>query len=510
MLILNDALIDSLQVRNKELLKKFKNYNGDKPLILGSIILDNFQTGAIKGNTTDALAYRYALLHLNQFTIPGEKFYTKDFLGKEYDYLMLADKNNPATHSGMMEEYLKYHVAMLSTMKHGDSTGENERATFIDKASNIKWRNALTPFGGKRVVFGSDGDDKGENGRLKGSPKDNDALFGAAGDDELESGDGSDYMEGGVGHDSYILSGKDKGVDTIFDIDGKGVLEVDGQKLENLEFKPLDLPDSSKVFYTEDKRYSFTESDNNEWLFAVRDDKSGAYKTLARIRDWKEGELGIKIDRKGKGTPPDKSSFTPYHQNSNLVYIYNGRKASHGLKIYGSDSKISQFMGSDYNDIFYTGDATLHAVDAGKGNDYIRGGKGREYIIAGQDGANLSNDDDIVYGGADTDVILGGGGNDTLWADDGTDNYEKPINAKTPEERQGDWINGQHGDDAIYGSNKDDILLGGAGNDVVRGGSGKDLILGDADYIKSRNYIKSIAYADYYQLTWNLEIRKAS
>lgn len=246
-LVLNDALLDSLQVRNKELLKNFKNYNGDKPLILGSIILDNFQTGVIKGNTADALAYRYALLHLNQFTIPGEHFYTKTFLGKEYDYLMLADKNNPATYSGMTEEYLKNRVAMLSTMKYGDSTGENERTTFVDKASNIEWINSPIPFDSKRVVFGSNSDDKGENGGLKGSPKDNDALFGAAGDDELESGDGSDYMEGGVGYDTYILSSKDKGIDTIFDIDGKGVLEVDGQKLNNLEFKPLGIPDSSKT-----------------------------------------------------------------------------------------------------------------------------------------------------------------------------------------------------------------------------------------------------------------------
>ena len=504
MLVLNDALIDSLQVRNKDLLQIFKAYNGEQPLVLGSITLDTFQGGIIKGNTTDSFAYRYALLHLNQFTIPGEYFYTKEFLGEEYDYLMQADKDNPATHSGMTEEYLKYRVAMLSTMKHGDSTGENERTTFVDKASNIEWINSPIPFDSKRVVFGSNSDDKGENGGLKGSPKDNDALFGAAGDDELESGDGSDYMEGGVGYDSYILSSKDKGVDTIFDIDGKGVLEVDGQKLNNLEFKTLDIPDSSKVFYTEDKHYSFTESDNNEWLFAARDDKSGAYKTLARIRDWKEGELGIKIDRKGKSTPPDKSFFKPHHQDKNMVYIYDGREASHGLKIYGSDYKISQFKGGDYDDIFYTGDATLHAVDAGKGNDYIRGGKGREYIIAGEDGANLSNDDDIVYGGADTDVILGGGGNDILWADDGTDNYEKPINT----EQQGDWINGQHGSDTIYGSNKDDILLGGAGNDVVRGGGGKDLILGDADHIKSGNYIQSIAYPNYYQMTWIGEAEK--
>ena len=503
MLILNDMLIDALQVRNKQLLKNFKNYNGDKPLILGSIILDNFQTGVIKGNTADALAYRYALLHLNQFTIPGERFYTKTFLGKEYDYLMLADKNNPATYSGMTEEYLKNRVAMLSTMKHGDSTGENERTTFVDKASNIEWINSPIPFDSKRVVFGSNSDDKGENGRLKGSPKDNDALFGAAGDDELESGDGSDYMEGGVGYDTYILSSKDKGIDTIFDIDGKGVLEVDGQKLNNLEFKPLGIPDSSKTFYTDDKRYSFTESDNNEWLFAVRNDKSGAYKTLARIRNWKEGELGIKINRKGKDATPNKDDFEPYyHKEKNQVYIYNGKDASHELKIYGSDFKISQFIGSTYNDTFYTGDGNLHAVDAGEGNDYVRGGKGREYIIAGQDGANLSNDDDIVYGGANTDVILGGGGNDTLWADDGSDNYEKSINTKNPEEQQGDWINGQHGDDTIYGSNKDDILFAGAGNDTVRGGGGKDLILGDADYIKSKNHVKSISYTNYHQVTW--------
>ena len=374
-------------------------------------------------------------------------------------------------------------------MKYGDSTGENERTTFVDKASNIEWINSPIPFDSKRVVFGSNSDDKGENGGLKGSPKDNDALFGTAGDDELESGDGSDYMEGGVGHDTYIFSSSDKGVDTIFDIDGDGALEIDGQKLNKLLFKPLNIAvvdhNVSQIYYTEDKRYRFSREENEEWEIAIQ--KDGNYKPLARIRNWEEGDLGIRIDRTSHGVAPNTDYFGDlYHADKSGFYTYEGGKSPFGLTLHGSNNiaASSRFSGSPHGDIFFTGEGVLHHINSGGGSDYIRGGSGREYIIAGGNGKDPLDDRDIVYGGGNTDIISGGGGIDTLWADDGSNNYEIPIPV-TKEDWRGDWITGHYDSDIIYGSAREDLIFGGEGGDTIRGGAGNDIILGDAHYFTS-------------------------
>lgn len=75
-------------------------------------------------------------------------------------------------------------------------------------------------------------------------------------------------------------------------------------------------------------------------------------------------------------------------------------------------------------------------VDAGAGNDNVKGGDFADTLI----------------GGTGTDVLSGGGGDDQI--DGGADN------------------------DTLYGHDGNDTLLGGAGNDLIRAGGDDDIIIG--------------------------------
>ena len=92
-----------------------------------------------------------------------------------------------------------------------------------------KGRDNIKGSNYKEIIIGGSDDDtiKGMGG--------NDVLAGNAGDDILDGGEGSNRLVGGLGYDTYILSSKKKeDIDFIFDIDGNGVLQVDGKTLDLL------------------------------------------------------------------------------------------------------------------------------------------------------------------------------------------------------------------------------------------------------------------------------------
>ena len=452
------------------------------------------------------IAYRYALRELNTFVAEGADYTPFNQKGT----LNLWDANNPSANpQGMTENYIRDRARMALLQMRYLKNGLKLARDLTDDMVQGDWDfmdHSKHPYAGDidrpltfsidgngittddhRVVFGSNGSDDKEYDKvnLEGSGRD-DRIYGLGGNDRLIGKDGNDYLEGGEGDDTYVLSSKESGVDTILDTDGKGALEVDERRLANLDFAKPDVPVSSansgKVYYADDGKYRFSHVDGTQWLFAARD-ANGGYKPLTYINHWKNGDLGIKVDETGNpGVEPESAYFMYDHANNPGFFNYNASASPYGVRIRGSNIRPSQFTGSGYDDVIFTGDGGSHHVLAYGGNDYIHGGSGREYIVAGQNNINMKDEDDTVYGGANNDIIIAGAGNDTVWAEDGSSDFEKPIDAKTDDEKRGDWISGQYGSDTIYGSARKDILTGGEGNDEIRGGAGDDLILGDADY----------------------------
>ena len=459
------------------------------------------------------IAYRYALRELNPFVAEGADYTPFNTDGT----LDLWTPDNP---NGMTEDYIRDRAYMVLLQMRYLKNGLKLARDLVDDLVQGDWDymdHSRHPYDGNldrpltfsvdgkgisvddhRVVFGSNLSDNKEYDKvnLEGGGRD-DRIYGLNGHDRLAGKGGSDHLEGGKGHDIYQFSTKDDGIDTIFDSDGDGSLEIDEENIGEQTFSGIAAPESSKagdVYYSDDKKYRM-ENMQNYWQFSVKD-STGNYKALAKHKPrtgdgkWSNGDLGITLKyNPDPNAGLDPSAFNPYDAGKPVYYYYNAALSPERVRIHGSDSHSSQFTATSFDDVIYTGNGELHHVMGAGGNDYIVGGNGREIIYAGTGNRGVvQNDDDTAFGGGNSDIITGGDGNDTLYADDGSNSYENPLpneSALTESEKRGDWISGQHGSDTIIGSAKKDVLAGGAGDDAIRAGAGDDLVLGDANYVPS-------------------------
>jgi hypothetical protein len=121
-------------------------------------------------------------------------------------------------------------------------------------------------------------------------------------------------------------------------------------------------------------------------------------------------------------------------------------------------------------------------IDAGGGNDHVRGGRGDDtvYLGAGDDIAVTHAGSDTVYGGSGNDRVWTGEGNDKTSGDSGNDEIVLGAGDDFAAGGSGhDKIWGEAGRDVLDGGSGDDMLAGAAGNDELFGGSGSDSLYGD-------------------------------
>lgn len=135
-----------------------------------------------------------------------------------------------------------------------------------------------------------------------------------------------------------------------------------------------------------------------------------------------------------------------------------------------------------------TDDSAGDVIDAGAGNDRVRGMDSDDAIIGG-------TGNDRIFGEDGNDIILGGDGDDRLFGNDGDDQlYGQDDNDRLIGGDGNDLLNGgagndgllgDAGNDILYGEDGDDFLIGGTGQDYLYGDAGNDNITGgdDADYI---------------------------
>ena len=158
--------------------------------------------------------------------------------------------------------------------------------------------DALRGGDGDDLVEGAHGDDilSGDRGRDRvdgGAGADDlaggeggDVLDAGSGDDTLDGGRGDDMLAGGDGHDVYAFSSGD-GRDLVVDADGSGEIRLDGERLTG----PAGDDGAHVSYLTHDDGAGGT-------TLIIRTgvrDGDGAGTGEIRIRDWREGMLGIDL-----------------------------------------------------------------------------------------------------------------------------------------------------------------------------------------------------------------------
>lgn len=141
----------------------------------------------------------------------------------------------------------------------------------------------------------------------------------------------------------------------------------------------------------------------------------------------------------------------------------DGRQSSAELHVRGSDLQLYLSSADDVKD--FSGRTTSDYIEAGAGNDVIKGGDHGNIIYGGlgNDTLHAGNGGDSLHGGMGNDSLIGGAGADKIYGGDGND-----------------FIDGKGGNDLIYGGTGNNSLNGGAGADTfawnlasIRSGSDK-------------------------------------
>lgn len=485
----------------------------------------------------DAIAYRYALVHMNPFVITGNA----DLYTNHNDSGRL-DLYDPATGSGALtESYLEDGAAALAAMLVANQANR-EWAIFPSGGhANVDYMQVndegeydliargitIGPHGPesdaqqKNIIFGS-----GDNDVLV-APEGSSRLYGGAGDDVLH---GSfltpDRLEGGSGYNTYHAGLGD----VIFDVNRQaeihfGGVEVAGtyiQQGDNIyrhESEPftiiLNSDNSATVrFGTGLHTVSFTIEnfmdpaqgfDNGDFGITLTEAEEIPSSDNTIVGDGNNN--GIDASVHAQSYDPDEGVYIDGVSGNNVLVGWHGNDEIHGGigddVILGGDGKNRLFANAGNN-----------FVSGGTGNDFIRGGQGND-VLNGSGGADTIHGvggNNIIGGGGGSNLLIGGDGNDVIfgghtfqipglsWSmSPGGDGELAQAHSNIGEVTWGvDFIysddgylnnyflnsialpdpESDYGDNIIFGGGGDNILVGAVGNDIIYGGSGRNLIVG--------------------------------
>jgi trimeric autotransporter adhesin len=394
--------------------------------------------------------------------------------------------------------------------------------------------------GGADWLEGNNGDDRLDGGAgadtlLGGTGADslaggadNDQLIGGAGADTLEGGTGSDFLKGGAGRDVYVFNGAWTS-DTIDDSDGDGVLQVEGFASFNGAGAKR-IAAGANVWQTDDRRVTYVvvpvDATHQHLEITVRYDSNGDGQTDATygmtIRNWSDGQLGIRLGSEVAAPPPDQHVFNgdfiktidlgQYSRDVRGNYISAGAQADAQDVIRGSSGADSLYGGGgndglegDDGEDLIDGGAGDDVLFGGWGSDTLQGGAGRDLIFGSATGElwhpSQQNFERVAVPAGHTLLMQGFSWNAYLQDGVGADGRRRlgltganpyapgtppPANALTPQanmitqpEASPNVIDGGAGDDTIYAGAWHDVARGGADNDELSGLGGADTLLGD-------------------------------
>lgn len=313
---------------------------------------------------------------------------------------------------------------------------------------------------GNDYLYGNGGADNlsGGNGNdyIDGWYED-DVISGGDGDDQLLGWYGDDTISGGAGNDmiygewgNNTLTGDD-GIDTINSFDGNDTIDGGADKDS--------IRDSGGL-------NTINGGDGNDYIQVsgiqgISETEFTVINGGLGSDSYEFEETSGFIEIYGDGTDSLSFAFssTGITLNLSLVNTWQSITTSLSLRLQGTFNMVSATSMDD----FITGTLANDTIFVGEGNDTVSSGGGNDTVYGG-------TGNDTLNGGDGSDRLLGEDGVDVLNGNDGNDNLDGGFG--------NDSINGGADNDTINGGIGDDTLNGGTGVDIVNGGSGNDYIDG--------------------------------
>ncbi len=322
-------------------------------------------------------------------------------------------------------------------------------------------------------IVGSDADET-----LFGNNETN-VIEGNGGDDRIHSFGGVDTVNGGEGSDTLLLNaaGGSVTIDLAKQVAGPNTL-ISIENAEGGAFDDRIFGDDGANILVGNGGNDIVEGRGGDDILVADagndtlDGGAGRDTALVGLTD--EAER-VRIEQRGGdfrvSAQGSEHTATTFRQIEDLI-----------VETGGGDDEIS-VSGAINNRFAVT-------VDAGAGNDEVRGGNGSEDLrgSGGDDRINASNGDDTLDGGSGNDlldgsngkdIVSGGAGADRVLGNNGNDTVDGGAGDDTVDGGNGfDIVSGGDGDDRVIGGNGFDTLNGGDGNDFVDGGNGFDFLAG--------------------------------
>jgi len=285
--------------------------------------------------------------------------------------------------------------------------------------------------------------------------EDYDVIYGYGGNDFIRGGIGENYVDGGEGNDTVILTAiPNTSLMSGVLLGGSG---FDTLRLEVSGFEQPPPPGSGRILFLNNtnisgfERLEFGISSGSDIYFSA-------------------AQMGTAITSRmvvsGSGSNTDRLIFIIETSGQNATYSLNDLQLS--TENWGTNDYFALVVGNQVQGGFnLTGSAhqdILQASTSVFASDNLFGLGGNDILVGGYGNDNL-------YGGEGNDMLYGGlnvaalpSGNDNLYGEGGDDQ-----------------LFGDGGNDNLYGGEGNDTLLGGAGEDNLHGGAGADTLNGGAD-----------------------------
>lgn len=396
--------------------------------------------------------------------------------------------------------------------------------------------DSLQGGSGIDTVFGGAGNDE-----LGGGVGD-DFLFGEEGDDILRGGAGADYLDGGQGNDTYTFTVGDSFIsgatDSIFDSQGRNVIQINGASLTDLlivpakgggfairysssdsiyltyaSFKALESIRIDNIVYEPESfvsEFASIEGLNSTHIMQLAEEGGNELTaedgTTLFYLNREDGDIILNLDFNDNssqssinlsGIKSDNVSFSRNSLDQLMIHvndengdldqtiIVNGYNASNIAGIYFGDEN------PDANDNLIDLFRLLYGVDfptfiASDEFNILQMNKVLGFNEIIPDGATFGtfrNDDlvgtyssDVIYALNGNDIIDGEGGRDKIFGGNDHDQlFGGEGNDTLYGDKGNDTLKGELGNDALQGGDGNDELTGGKGSDNLNGGSGEDV-----------------------------------
>jgi len=336
-------------------------------------------------------------------------------------------------------------------------------------AGDYKLSISATDTSGESAGLGIDLQVLDTNFAVGGSA--DDVLRGAAGADNMASGEGQDRLYGGTGVD--WLDG-DAGDDRLFGGAGDDLLSggpgrdvLNGQAGAD---QMIGGPGNDRYFVDSLADTLIEQADEGS-------DRVYSDINFTLAADFEDLVLRGELDLIGTG-----------NLSANRLYGNSGANSLHGL---GGNDRL---LGRDGDDLLFGG-AGQDVLNGGTGSDRLIGGAGddRYYVdavsdrvIEGPDAGldrvfstvdfTLSADTEYLFLQGDLDLsAVGNAGANRLYGNSGDNLLRGQASDDRLIGRAGaDHLFGDQGSDRLLGGDGDDLLAGGIGNDLLEGGAGSD------------------------------------